>query len=934
MKSVLIILSRCLASHWPVGVLIAFIAERAASRMALGAKLHQRRATRAISFVPRGGMWTDVHLGKHLSVSCIVCILAISSFSASWYIDAPGAVTGGLTNGTSWANAWTNPVSIAWTSIAAGDTIYVSGGTTTKSYYQNLYPTSGKSGSAAGGYITISIGQDAGHNGVAIFEGVGVGPGSTSQYFWINGGRNPAFVHPTNHQQVITGPTAITNNTGFWIRNVLGVTQLQDNDPVVWYFTGVPSNLRFSYVEISGLSNTLCGAGCDWKGTVFLASASGSMTNTVFEYLYLHDNVSQQFQTSLQIPNRFDCVTFKFSHIQGGGEDHFEIGGGGWTIRDSVLGETKGYGKIHADMFQFTGRFFKVYNNDIREISHSILRFQTFPDGDVGLCGDFWFFNNLVTEKPGRTADGGLRIEQLGVVHYDPDHPTTNITLTNFVVANNLFFQSTSNLVGTPQLALSPLITFSKGAVTNAFIKDSKWINNIIIDRQSGLNFPATTNATPVGYVPYTTNDLWVDYNVQWATNGNLDQPLNVNYLDTSDMFDASNPYKFSNWTNAVGFVDAPNDNFELSPADTSALNTGFDLSAYFAFDALNRPRSGTWDRGPLEAQSVIFYLSFDNDTSGTNALDSSGNGHHGFRIEHEPNSFPTNRLASSIANTLFRPGISGNAADFQWSTNNSYGLYLEDGGFFAVTNAHSRLTNMSQATIMCWARYQTTRRIDNAYDFSQDGNATLLSASTASGVMGSWDLQRFNESIWINNTRFMVLTGSFAGAMTGLASDRAFGKAGRIVINFPDYGYNNNGDTTNWYHYAVTWDNGVLRSYFNGSAWTTNDVSAVQTKLTLGRNGGVPYAWLGVGVNGHGGTPQLEAEAGEDYPNHGFMNGAIDDVLILDEVWTWQEIVNEANRQGAQFADAPSDGGGGDPGPDLTFARGTPKIRGLRLHR
>lgn len=835
--------------------------------------------------------------------------------STSWYIDAPGAVIGGATNGTSWANAWTNPVSVAWTSIAAGDTIYVSGGTTTKSYYQHLYPPPGKSGSAAGGYITMSIGQDAGHNGVAIFEGVGIGPSSTSQYIWINGGRNPAFVHPTNHQQVITGPTAITNNTGFLIRNVLGVTQLQDNDPVVWYFTGVPSNLRFSYVEISGLSNTLCGGGCDWKGTVFLASASGPMTNTVFEYLTLRDNVSQQFQTSLQAPDRFDCVTFKFGHIVGGGEDHFEIGGGGWTIRDSVLGETKGYGKIHVDMFQFTGGFNKVYNNAIHEVSHSILRWQTFPGGDVGLQGNLLFFNNIVTEKQGRTADGGLRIEQLGVVHYDPDHPTTNVLLTNIVFANNLFFQSISNRVGGDQLVLNPLITFSKGAVSNLTIVASKWVNNIAIDRQSGLNFPATTDAFPAGYVPYTTNDLWVDYNIQWATNTALNQPMNVNYLDTSDMWDESNPYKYSNKTNEPIFVDKLNDNFELSTTDTAALNTGFDMSAYFTFDALNRPRSGVWDRGPLEAQpAMVIHLTFDADAAGGNALDSSGNGHHGVRFEHQPNSFPTNRLASTIAGTVFRPTITGNACDFQWETNDNYGFYRRDGGFFGVTNAASRLTNMSRFTLTCWVRYQRATRIDATYDFSADGNATIVSASTASGVMGSWDLARFNESLWINNTRFLVLTGAFASPMTGLAGDRAFGKAGRIVINFPDNGFFNNGDTTNWYHFAVTWNNGLLKSYFNGAAWTTNDVSAVQTKLTLGKNVSIPYPWLAIGANGHGGTPEFEAEAGEDYPNHGFHNGGIDNVRIYEVDLSWQDIVDVGNSEGANFPDAPTEG---EPAPE-----------------
>lgn len=532
----------------------------------------------------------------------ILCSI-YSGQAASWYLD--NAATG-ADNGTSWVNAWRGTNTLNWASINPGDTLFISGGTASKIYTEDLFMPNRKSGSAAGGYITIRIGQEPGHNGVAIFDGVHLMHSSTSEFIWIDGGRSPSFVPPTNHQQVISGPSSITNNIGFWIRNLIGVKLLQNTDPVCWYFSIAPRNMRYSYVEVSGLSNTLVSGSQDWRGSVLYVNASGGTTssNVVFEYLYLHDNVCAQFINSSRSPGFFDAVVFKFGHITRAGEDNFQIGGGGWTIRDSVIGEHKGYGKIHADMFQLTGSHFKIYNNDLREINHSLLRFQTYPNGEVGLTGELWYYNNIVTEKPGRTLDGGLRIEQLGVVHYDPDHPTTNVTLTNMVFANNLFYRSIPNLVaGVPRLVLNPLITFSKGAVKNASIKSSKWVNNIAIDRQGGLNFPATTNVTPAGYVPYTTNELWVDYNILWATNPALNRPMNVNYLDRSGMFDDSNPYRFSNKTNSPVFEDEAGYNFELLSSDTAALNSGYDMSAYFNYDALNRPRLGAWDRGPLEKQ-------------------------------------------------------------------------------------------------------------------------------------------------------------------------------------------------------------------------------------------------------------------------------------------------------------------------------------------
>jgi hypothetical protein len=534
---------------------------------------------------------------------------------------------------------------------------------------------------------------------------------------------------------------------------------------------------------------------------------------------------------------------------------------------------------------------------------------QTLPGDDVGLSGNMLFFNNIVTEKLGRTTDGGLRVEQLGVVHYDPDHPATNVTITNLVWANNLFFQSVSNWLGTPQLAGSPLITWTKGAATNAWIKNCKWVNNIVIDRHGGLNFAATTNAAPTtGYMPYTTNDLWVDYNLQWATNTYLDAPMRVQYLDTTHSNVSSNPYQFSNRTNEALFVGKLGDQFELDGRDTAALNTGYDMSALFNFDALNRPRNvgGAWDRGPLELQetNLVVFLTFEHDLPGGIATDSSGNNHHGYRFTYSENSYPSNLYAAHTASNVFRPLVSGRACDYIWRTN-GYGLYFEDGPYFGVTNAHSRLTNMLRATIMVWGRYCSARRVDATYDYSQDGNATLLSASTSPGTIGAWDLCRFNESIWRNNTRFLIVTNSnFGISQVGLASDRVFGKAGRCVVNFPDIGDNDNGNTTNWFHFAVTWDSGVLRTYYNGGSWTTNDLSAITTRLTMGKNGAAAYPTLGVGVNMHGGTPQFEDEGGEDYPNHGFLNGGIDQVRIYDRALSHAEVVLVARSEGALFED------------------------------
>jgi len=69
-----------------------------------------------------------------LLVFCLFLLLFVSSLqAASWYVDKDAT---GSNNGTSWANAWKSPHDIVWggSGVQVGDTVYISGGTTSKTY--------------------------------------------------------------------------------------------------------------------------------------------------------------------------------------------------------------------------------------------------------------------------------------------------------------------------------------------------------------------------------------------------------------------------------------------------------------------------------------------------------------------------------------------------------------------------------------------------------------------------------------------------------------------------------------------------------------------------------------------------------------------------------------------------------------------------------
>jgi hypothetical protein len=872
-----------------------------------------------------------------------------SNAATSWYFD--NAATGAH-DGTSWTNAWANNASIVWASINAGDTLYISGGTTTKTYAESITTT--KDGASDSSRITIKIGQDAGHNGIADFGTNTIDLGGTPYALTLDGNRGLAYANPTNWYQVNQGD--YTNNIGFWFHGRIGTTGV-DTDPVFAYWTEGTHSVTVRYIRVSGYTNiysgTCCGnsgpgAGLDERGIIFngVVDPGDTMTNVVFEYLKLDHNSGSTFVFNGATNNAFDGVQCRFSLIDYYGEDVFQVNGG-WSIHDNVIG-VNDPSDVHADIFQITGSWVKIYNNLIREGGHAYMRIQStarFDPANPVNNHDIFFFNNVHSELPGRGLYGGLWNEGWGFVHWDSAQANGgNLVWSNIWVVNNTHYGTESNTLQNV-MRQNPTISWTTGpTITNAYLFGIHYLNNLWVMQHKGMTFPGTNGYGE--FMPYTTNDFEVNFNVFAGTdNGFVTGPRLFGYRGVYTNAEI-HPYQFRNTTNLPSFVNATSENFELSSTDTAARNTGTNLSAIlggvFNFDSLNRPRNvgAAWDRGALEAQetNLVIYLSFDGDTAGGNALDSSGNGFNGTRFTLSEYGYPSNKLynASGAPGLTFRPNFTGRSSDHLWRTG-SYGIYGYNGGTFGVTNANARTTNLAQMTVMCWARYDAATRVDPAFDSATSGNDTLISGgSVAQGTKGSWSLGRYNQRQWINNTRFVIQTneGFSGGTSWGTVGDTfiGYGSGNQVIGEYPDYGFSNAGDTTNWYHYAATFSNGTVRTYFNG-VFITNHTLATVTALTIGDGAARPYDYVGIGVDTHVGTPEFDDEPGNDYPNNGFHNGGLDQVRIYDRALSWQEIVNVANSEGAAFADAPSGGGGGG-GSDIPTILGVIGLRGLRGFR
>jgi hypothetical protein len=85
--------------------------------------------------------------------------------TASYYVDGAVSHSG---DGTSWAAAWKNFSDIQWATLNAGSIIYVSGGTSSRTYTETLVV---EASGLEGRPVTVTRGEDIGHGGAVIIDG-------------------------------------------------------------------------------------------------------------------------------------------------------------------------------------------------------------------------------------------------------------------------------------------------------------------------------------------------------------------------------------------------------------------------------------------------------------------------------------------------------------------------------------------------------------------------------------------------------------------------------------------------------------------------------------------------------------------------------------------------------------------------------------------
>jgi hypothetical protein len=500
----------------------------------------------------------------------IIFIMAITLFvlfnkdvgAANWYLDKDAI---GSKNGISWTNAWTSFSSVVWGAggVSPGDTLYISGGTTSKTYTATGIGmlTVGASGTNDSTRITIATGAKSpsptGHDGQVIFDGnanyLALINADGRSYITIDGEKNGAI------NWKIFNASAAPNETN-------GAVHI-----------GAGPNNKVLYLEIERTSN----------GIMMQSHTYGEIG-----YCNLHDircDSAIRAVGSNAGATSYDRTLIHHNTIQINRDSSFYGADGvkcaeGISLYNNTFSTSLATTTCtqHPDFIETNGgRYVKIYNNTFKNIGDSAIDMADFTY--AGTWGHVQIYNNLFYNDSDHPYGPGYHYESFRMYNFSVT------ALSDVHIVNNTFV----DILDGNAVAI-PFFTGNPGA-SNFNIK-----NNIFYNcGWSGGDAPIYI-ASSSGWVP---SDFSIDYNSIYA-GAHGSTGISVDGSSVSQAHGQTGKDLF------VSYVERSKSNdYRLSDNDTVAKNTGITLSSIFTSDknGLIRPNTG-WSLGAYQFQNGMQY--------------------------------------------------------------------------------------------------------------------------------------------------------------------------------------------------------------------------------------------------------------------------------------------------------------------------------------
>jgi hypothetical protein len=381
----------------------------------------------------------------------IVAATTSRALAAEWYVDG-SLPQSGVHDGTSWATAWQNPADV--TGVAPGDVVDISGGPSGSSITYTNVVTQGSNGNdwhpqggAPGDPVTYRIGQDAQHDGTAIFDGQG------AQYFL----GYPDYNTNTNVHDVVLSGDAGDGVPHFAVKNY-GLPVHGD----------LAQNLRISYFDFGQTED----------GPIRLIPSQGGVEidhclATVADLAADHFSQGEFQGATFDTDSAHDNVIhLPAAQGTGDGADGFQWGGSGFSIyRNTIIADVVAYtGGQHQDGIQTLGAsYVKIWGNTIIGMTNSAI----YLDGYGGDFEHVWVYDNLVIGG-GVGITGGPDSGALQGLGRWPN-------FTDVVIANNTT-ADTWDIEPGVGLSIDPYIQQSQGVTPTTTFTDCVVSNNVVVN--------------------------------------------------------------------------------------------------------------------------------------------------------------------------------------------------------------------------------------------------------------------------------------------------------------------------------------------------------------------------------------------------------------------------------------------------------------------